>query len=50
MLDRINPLDNPYVPVEHILVVVVFRLYHLVSHLEPPAEPLDAGLAGTNWV
>ena len=50
MLDRINPLDNPYVPVEHILVVVVFRLDNLVVHLEPPSEPLDAGLAGANCV
>jgi serine phosphatase RsbU (regulator of sigma subunit) len=42
--------DNPHIAVEHVLVIVVLRLDHFVAHLESPAEPLDAWLAGTNWV
>jgi hypothetical protein len=51
LLDRIDPLNHPQVSVENILVVVVFRPDDLVPSLKPtPTEPLDAVLAGANWV
>jgi len=36
-------LDDPHVPVEDILIVVVLGLDDLVPNLKPLAEPLDAG-------
>ena len=50
LLDGINALDDPDVAVEHVLVVVVLGLDDLVADLEPPSEPLDAGLAGSGRV
>ncbi len=44
LLDHIDPLDDPHVAVEHVLVVVVLRLDDLVAYLESPSEPLDGGL------
>jgi hypothetical protein len=38
----------PTSPLNTVLVVVVLGLNDFVPHLEPPAEPLDAKLAGTN--
>ncbi len=46
MLNRIDPLNDSDVSVEHILVVVVLRLDDLVACLESPPEPLDGGRTG----
>src|ERR1035437_3405309 len=50
LLDGINSLDDPHIAVEHVLVVVVLRLDHLVAYLESPSEPLHCGLTGMGWV
>jgi hypothetical protein len=50
MLNRINPLNDSDVPVEDLLVIVVFGLDDLVAYLEPPSEPLDGGFAVANRV
>ena len=43
-------LDDPDVPVEHVLAIVVLCLDNLVANLESPAEPLDRGLPRSGWV
>src|SRR5713101_3309375 len=50
LLDGINSLDDPDIPVEHVLVVVVLRLDDLVAYLETPSEPLHGRLTGSGWV
>jgi hypothetical protein len=50
MIDWVDMLDDPDVPVEHILAVVILCLDDLVANLESPAEPLDGGLARSVWV
>ena len=50
MLHWVYLLDGSDVPIEHVLVVVVFRLDEFVSYLESPSEPLHRGLTGLRWV
>ena len=50
MLDGIDPLYNPDIPVEDFLVVIVLSLDDFVANLPAPSKSLDAGLASSDWV
>jgi len=50
MLHWVYLLDGSDVPIEHVLVVIVFRLDDFVSYLESPSEPLHRGLTGLRWI
>ena len=43
-------LDGSDVPIEHVLVIVVFRLDDFVSYLESPSETLRRRFSGSRWV
>ena len=45
LLDHVDFLHNPDIAVEHVLVVIVLPLDHLVPHLGPPPEAYDGRLA-----
>ena len=45
MLNWIDPLHDANIPVEDLLVIVIFGLDDLVAYLKPPAKPLDSRFA-----